>query len=83
MRSLRKLAVLAVGLGTSVSVFAEWMEARLVSSSGGFLSDYQECTYMINKMFSSIDGEEFTIRIKGSSCPSSVEFDPETNQWRR
>lgn len=34
-------------------------------------------------MHSLIDGEQFTIRMKGSSCPSSVESNPETNQWRK
>lgn len=83
MRSLRKVTVLILGLGISVSAFADWLQAGLVGGNENFLNDYQVCTYRINAMFSSIDGEEFTIRIKGSSCPSSVEFDPETNQWRR
>lgn len=84
MRNLRKLSVLVVGLVTSMSDFADWLEARLVGSPPiGTISDYSECEYQIDKPFSSMDGEIITIRIKGSSCPYSIEFDPETNQWRR
>ncbi len=61
---------------------AEWLSAELLPSSNNFLNDYQVCNYRINKMFSSIDGEEITIRVKRSSCPYRIEVDPESNRWR-
>lgn len=38
--------------------------------------------YWVDRMFSSIHDEEFSIRVKRSSCPYRIEIDPETNRWR-
>ncbi|MDP8098641.1 hypothetical protein [Pasteurella atlantica] len=84
MISLKKVFIVMLGLSVSVPVFAEWLKAELIDSrfQGNALSDYQTCSYRINKMFSSLDGEVITIRVKGSYCPSSIEYDPEQNRWR-
>ena len=78
---LRKSTVLFLGLGISVSAFADWIRAELISGPGNFLDDYQTCSYRVSKPFSALDGEIFTIRVKGS-CPYSVEYNPETGQVR-
>lgn len=81
MRSLRKLAVLAVGLGTSVSAFADWItmygdhsyNSRYVSAS------FRTCKYSTSPGGS---GEVIFIRVSSSYCPSFIEYNPETNSWR-
>lgn len=75
MRSLRKLAILAVGLGVSVSVFADFITALEVSGTEQCGIQYCRCTY-------DADGLIFTINVKGF-CPMIIEIDPETGRWRR
>ncbi|MFZ7187532.1 hypothetical protein ACLSY8_06325 [Avibacterium avium] len=61
---------------------AEWVSAELLPSNNNFLDDYKICNYRVDRMFSSIHDEEFSIRVKRSSCPYRIEIDPETNRWR-
>ncbi|WGE88667.1 hypothetical protein [Actinobacillus arthritidis] len=83
MQSLRKVAVLAVGLGVSVSVsaFADWItmygdhsyNTRYVSSS------FRTCKYSTSPGGS---GEVIFIRVSSSICPPFIEYNPEMNSWR-
>ncbi|MEG9476135.1 hypothetical protein [Mannheimia indoligenes] len=76
MRNLRKLAILAIGLGTSVSAFADFITAWEVSDTQECGVQYCRCTY-------DADGLIFTINIKSGYCPLSIQIDPETGRWRR
>lgn len=81
MRSLRKLAVLAVGLGTSISAFADWItmygdhsyNTRYVSAS------FRTCKHSTSPGGS---GEVIFIRVSSSICPPFIDYNPETNSWR-
>lgn len=81
MRSLRKLAVLAVGLGTSVNAFADWITMYNIDGlvSGNLTSSFRTCTYSTSPFGR---GETISIRVSGSFCPTSIEYNPETNRWR-
>lgn len=81
MRSLRKLAVLAVGLGTSVSAFADWIPMYNIDgpSSGNLGSPFRTCRYSTSPFGG---GETISIRVSGSYCPNFIEYNPETNTWR-
>lgn len=75
MRSLRKLAVLALALGVSVSAFADFITAYNVSDTDQCGIQYCRCKY-------DADGLIFTVNIKSSICPFSIQIDPETGRWR-
>lgn len=76
MRSLRKWAILAVGLGTSVSAFAGFITAWEVSGTQQCGVQYCRCTYQ------AVDGFIFSINVKGF-CPVMIQIDPETGVWKR
>lgn len=81
MRSLRKLAVLAIGLGTSVSAFVDWIPMYNIDgpSSGNLGSPFRTCRYSTSPFGG---GETISIRVSGSYCPNFIEYNPETNTWR-
>ncbi|MDY2947506.1 MAG: hypothetical protein SOS93_06730 [Mannheimia varigena] len=81
MRNLRKLAILAIGLGTSVNAFADWITIYSIDgiSSGNLGASFRTCRYSTSPFGG---GETISIRVSGSFCPSSIEYNPETNTWR-
>ncbi|MDD7544517.1 hypothetical protein [Actinobacillus porcinus] len=91
MCKLRKFMYLAIGLGTSSvasAAVSEWVQLHLISPQNiGSSSTYITCTYELRSLFSNsnvgIEGEEISIRIRGSSCPYTIQYNPETNEWRR
>lgn len=78
MRNLRKLAI---GLGTSVNAFADWITMYSIDgiSSGNLGASFRTCRYSTSPFGG---GETISIRVSGSFCPSSIEYNPETNTWR-
>lgn len=76
MRSLRKLAVLAIGLGISVSAFADFITAWEVFGTEQCGIQYCKCQY-------EADGLIFNVTIKAPMCPITIEIDPETRRWRK
>lgn len=82
MRSLRKLTILAIGLGVSVNAFANWITMYHINdfSNTNFASSFVTCKYSEN-LFG--NGEIISIRVSGSYCPSSIQYNPERNTWRR
>ena len=73
---LRKLILLAIGLSYSSMVFADWQTAHNTGQSETGDIFYTRCHY------ETIGGFRFSIIVKGF-CPFSIEFNPETQQWRR
>ncbi|MDH2926787.1 hypothetical protein FW755_01400 [Lonepinella koalarum] len=75
MRNLRKLAILAIGLGVSSMSLAYWTSASLESERENGMY-YRICNYQ------TLDGYRFSIQVKGF-CPISVRVDPETGQYQK
>lgn len=80
MRSLRKLVVLAIGLGISASAFADWitMYGAHTYNSRYVSAPFRTCKYSTSPG----SGEVIFIRVSSSYCPSFIEYNPETNSWR-
>lgn len=76
MCKLGKLIFLAVGLGTSSLASADWEYASNTGQSETGDFRYTRCYYK------TMMGFEFAIVIQ-RFCPISIEFDPETQQWRQ
>lgn len=85
MNNLKNLAILAFGLGISIQVAAAWIEMTLVANdsfkSQGFgNSGWVTCTYSTGGWGS---GNTVTINVTDYSCPYSIQYNPETNSWRK
>ncbi|WP_439327434.1 hypothetical protein [Lonepinella sp. BR2357] len=84
MRNLRKLALLAVGLGVSSVALAEWESAELETmfdtSGRNPNGDYVTCDYKTGGLVGG--GYRFSVTMKGS-CELYIEVDPESGKWRR
>lgn len=80
MCNLKKLALLAIGLGLSIEVYAEdWQPARLENSESLDIN-YSRCYYKAN-----YQNYQFSFIIKGGTinCPTWIEYNPLTGQWRK
>ncbi|MDD6911737.1 hypothetical protein [Actinobacillus minor] len=76
MCKLERIMFLAVGLGTSSMALAEWESAYSSGESDTGDIRYTRCHY------ETIGGFRFSIIVKGI-CPVTIEFNPETQQWRK
>ncbi|MFZ7173315.1 hypothetical protein ACLSYX_00475 [[Pasteurella] aerogenes] len=80
----KKLILLTIGFSISNMALAEWIYMTVISedwNKGSFGKPWITCRYESAALFSS--GEQITIRVSDSSCPYSIEYNPETNKWRR
>lgn len=81
MKKFGKLIFLIMGLGASSMAFADWIPMHLISdwqSRSWGNSAWTTCRYSTG----GFSGEEIAIRVSGNSCPSMIQYNPETNQWR-
>lgn len=86
MHYFKKTALITFGLALSMNTFASWIEMRLVANdtfkSQGFgNSGWVTCTYSTGDIWGG--GNTVTINVTDYSCPYSIQYNPETNQWRR
>lgn len=77
MRSLRKLAVLAVGLSVSVSSFASGWESAHLRDWKNMNGNWQKCHY------ETLSGFRFAINTTELSCPLILQVNVELGKWRR
>lgn len=80
---MKKLIIMMCTLTASIVATAEWEKVYSTNpydiSPGNWQDKYRTCSYNVPSI-----GEDITIRIKQSStCPSSIDYDPETGSWRR
>lgn len=73
---MRKFIILIMGLWTSSIVLADWEYASYNGRSETGDYRYIRCHYK------TWGGFEFAIVVNKSFCPNSIEFDPETQQWK-
>ncbi|KMK51207.1 hypothetical protein RO21_07625 [[Actinobacillus] muris] len=75
--SLRKLAVLAISLGVSISVFASDWEYASLKDEENINGNWKKCHY------ETYSGFRFTINTTEYSCPYSLEVNVELGKWRK
>lgn len=79
MNTLRKLALLAFGFSVSIGSYANDWEPATLENSESLDINYARCYYKAN-----YQNYRFSFIIKGSSieCPTWIEYNPVTGQWR-
>lgn len=79
---LKKLLISTIGLSLPLIASADdWVKADMVSYEPKG-SSYTICYYHTRAFFSQDPDFSFSITIRGSSCPHSVEYNPITREWR-
>lgn len=79
----KKLILLTIGFSISNMALAEWIYMTVISEDqykNSFDKPWITCRY--ESAYSSSE-EQITIRVSDPSCPYSIEYNPETNKWRR